>query len=508
MLSITIPIRRILHTTHKPKPNSIISLFATVSSPPSNNLTNPNPPPPLDPLISDAVSILTHHRSKSRWSTLRSLNPSGFTPSQFSDITLLLRNNPRLSLRFFLFTRRHGLCTHDITSCSTLVHVLSRSRLKTQACEIIRLALRLSSAAAGEDTGDQRVYKLFNSLIKTYNRCGSAPFVFDLLIKSCLDSKLIDGAIMIARKLRSKGINLQISTCNALIYEVSRRKSGLIGYNLYIELFCYKEDETTKKNVAKIRPNANTFNSMLVSFCREGETDMVEKVWREMVELGCDPNGYSYSVLIETYCARGMMCEAEKTWEEMKFKGDVTVYNTMIGGYCDNLEVLKAKELFVEMGLKGIECTSLTYDHLINGYCKANDFDSGLVVYRETKRKGFEVKGLTIEALVERLCEDRNKGRDVVVEVADIVKDAVRESEFYPNRKCYELLIKRLCEEGMMERALNIQAEMVGRGFKPSQEIYKAFIEGYRRSGDEEKSALLALEMVESLKLRTQEEER
>ncbi|WZZ03040.1 hypothetical protein YC2023_088961 [Brassica napus] len=488
-------LKRILHRTLNPKPDSThsssISLFTTVSSPPSDP-SNPTSPP--DPLVTDAVSILTHHRSKSRWSTLRSLTPSGFTPSQFSDIALRLRNNAHLSLRFFLFTRRNSLCSHDVDSCSTLIHILSRSRLKSHARDVLRLALRIPSS-------EDRVPKVFRSLIKSYNRCGSAPFVFDLLVKSCLDSKEIDGAVMVMRKLKSRGINLQITTCNALISEVSRRRDASTGYKLYREVFGLDEAN-------KVKPNVNTFNLMMVSFYREGETEMVERIWREMEEeVGCFPNVYSFSVLMETYCFRGMMVEAERVWEEMRLKGvvyDVVAYNTMIGGLCSNLEVTKAKKLFEDMGSKGLECTSLTYDHLVRGYCKVKDVDSAMVAYREMESKSFVAEGLTIEALVEGLC-DGNKER--VVEAAEIVKEAVRESEFCPSRKCYELLIKRLCEEGKMDRALSIQAEMVGRGLKPSQETYKAFIDGYGRAGDEETSSLLAIEMAESLKLRDEEEE-
>ncbi|KAL1200862.1 Pentatricopeptide repeat-containing protein [Cardamine amara subsp. amara] len=475
-------LKRILNPTRKPKPDSTLSIafLTTVPSPPS---------PPLDPLISDAVSILTHHRSKSRWSTLRSLYPTGFSPSQFSEITLRLRNNPHLTLRFFIFTRRYTLCTHDIDSYSTLIHIFARSRLKSHASDVIRLALRLAD-----------VTKVFRSLIKSYNRCGSAPFVFDLLIKSCVDSKDIDGALMIVRKLKSRRINPQISTCNALISEVSKRRDASLGYKLYREVFGLDDED-------KLKPNVTTFNLMMVSFYREGETDMVENIWREMEGLGCFPNAYSYSVLMEAYCARGLMSEAEKIWVEMKVKGvvyDVVAYNTMIGGLCSNFEVAKANEIFMEMGLKGIECTCLTYEHLVNGYCKVGDVDSALVVFREMKRKGFEVEGLTIEALVEGMCDDKNGDR--VVEAAEIVKDAVKKCEFCPSRKCYELLIRRLCEEGKMDRALNIQAEMVGRGFKPSQETYRAFIDGYGTVGDEETSALLAIEMDESLKLRAEED--
>ncbi|KAL4302653.1 hypothetical protein GQ457_10G022120 [Hibiscus cannabinus] len=81
-----------------PSPPSSSSSAAAVpdTSPPSEQ---PDP-------ISTVTSILTHHRSKSRWSTVLTLFPSGFTPSQFSQITLQLKNNPHLALRFFLFTKQ------------------------------------------------------------------------------------------------------------------------------------------------------------------------------------------------------------------------------------------------------------------------------------------------------------------------------------------------------------------------------------------------------------------
>ncbi|CAH8286287.1 unnamed protein product [Eruca vesicaria subsp. sativa] len=304
------------------------------------------------------------------------------------------------------------------------------------------------------------------------------------------------------RKLKSRGISLQISTRNALILEVSRRRDASTGYKLCRQVFGLDD-----VSVDKIKPNVNTFNLMMVSFYRKGKTEMVERIWREMdEEVGCVPNAYSYSVLMETYFGRGMMIEAEKIWEKMRLKRvvyDVVAYNTMIGGLCSNLEVTKAKELYGEMGSRQIDCTSLTYDHLVRGYCKVKDVDSAMVVYREMKRKSFEAESLTIESLVEELCDD-NKER--AVEAAEIVKEAVRESEFLPSQKCYELLIKRLCVKGKMDRALSIQAEMVGRGFKPNQETSNAFIDGYGRAGDEDTSSLLAIEMAESLKLIAEEE--
>ena len=61
---------------------------------------------------------------------------------------------------------------------------------------------------------------LKNVFVKTHRECDSAPFVFDLLIKSCLELERIDGSLEIVRMLRSKGISPSIRTCNTLICEV------------------------------------------------------------------------------------------------------------------------------------------------------------------------------------------------------------------------------------------------------------------------------------------------
>ncbi|XP_010526935.1 PREDICTED: pentatricopeptide repeat-containing protein At2g15980 [Tarenaya hassleriana] len=509
---MSVPIlRRILDPTltRKPGPESAVSLLFlnTVVSPPSDR----SGVPAVDTLVSDAVSILTHHRSKSRWSTLRSLFLSGFTAEQFSEIAIRIRNNPHLALRFFLFTRRHSLCPHDLHSCTVLVHILARSRLRRHACELTRLAVRLAgegtvSVSTAGGTEVECVSMVLRSLIQTYNRCGSAPFVFDLLIKSCLDSKLIDGAVMVMRKLRSKGISPQISTCNALVAEVCRRRGAYDGCKLYREVFGLDDGlEEAVKWVARVKPNAHTFNSMMVSFYREGEMEMVEEIWREMEEVGCCPNSYSYSVLMEMYCRRGMVSEAEKMWEEMRIKGlnyDIVAYNTLIGGLCRSGETARAEELVREMGSKGIESTSMTYEHLVRGYCKVKDMDSAMLVYRDMRRKSFWPEGSTIEALVEGLCEKQR-----VEEASEMMKAAGRDFGFCPNQKCYMLWIKGLCREGKMEKALSTQAEMVGRGFGPNRETYEAFIHGYVKAGDVEMAALLRKEMAEYLEGREEEEE-
>ncbi|GFS41185.1 tetratricopeptide repeat (TPR)-like superfamily protein [Actinidia rufa] len=458
-----------------------------------SSLSPPPPPPPTtsETLVSAVVSILKHHRSKSRWTQILSLYPTGFTPSASAQITLRLRNTPHLALRFFLFTLRRSLCPHSLLSYSALIHTLSRSRLKSQTLTLIQSALRKFS-----ESPPQKTPKLFETLVKTYREYDSAPFVFELLIKACLRSNRVDEAIEITRMLRSRGIFPTVRTCNSLIRSVLRCRGCYAGYDLYKEVFGFDGEVKSSVGVGKIVPNVHTFNVIMLGSYQDGVRENVEEIWEEMGELGCEPNAYSYSILMAGYCEDGKMGEAVILCEEMGIKGvkpDAVVYNTMIGGFCRIGEVGRAEELFREMGLSGLESSCVTFEHLIIGYCKIGDVDSAILVYKDMCRRGLRPESLTVDAVVGGLCEEKR-----VSEALEFLGVAMRKHEMVPKRKSYEVLIKGLCQEARVEEALKLQAEMVGKGFEPNLEIYNAFIDASMKEENNELAEMLKKEMLET----------
>jgi pentatricopeptide repeat protein len=73
-----------------------------------------------------------------------------------------------------------------------------------------------------------------------------------------------------------------------------------------------------------------------------------------------------------------------------------------------------------------------------------------------------------------------------------VLREEMRREEFAPTRKSYEVLIKGFCDEGEVEVAIKLQAEMAGKGFNAGSEVYRAFICAYEKSQD--------YEMVENLR--------
>ncbi|KAK1423856.1 hypothetical protein QVD17_19165 [Tagetes erecta] len=433
--------------------------------------------------ITTAISILKHHRSKSRWTHLRTLFPSGFTPSQFSQITLQLRNNPHLSLTFFQFTIQHSLCHHTLLSYASIIHTLARSRQKSQTLTLIRSAIHKF------DDPNNNVL-LFETLVKTYRMFDSAPFVFDLLIKACVQSKRVEQAIEIVRMLRCKGINPLISTCNSLILCVCKYSGSIAGYEIYCELF---GDKVVAPGVKIVVPNVHTYNIIMHALYTDGLIENLEQVWSDMIVNNCVPSEYSYSVLMAAYCDNGRMEDAIRVWEEMGNNGlehDVMAYNTMIGGFCEAGDIHKAEEFVKEMGLSEKKSSSVTYEHLIKGYCKIGDVDSAMLLYKDMCRKGFTPIGFIVDLLIKELCVS-NK----VSEALMVSRFAV-ENNVVVNGGSYEFLIKGLCSEGRMEESMKLQAEMLGKGYEPNSEIYAAFISGYEKEGNFELAGKLRTELL------------
>lgn len=336
------------------------------------------------------------------------------------------------------------------------------------------------------DTQQENPVALLEALIKTYRACDSAPFVFDLLVQACIESKKIDRVLEIYAILKSKNVILRTSTCNSLIELVSKSRGCFAGYDLYREIF-----GTEGRNCLhdrRVSPNANTLNVVMVGFYRGGLVDKVEGVWEEFARVGCVPNMYSFCVLIAAYCDDRRMEDAMRVWDEMEDKGfnhDAVAYNTLIGGFCRVGEVERAEEIYREMVMKGVESTCATYEHLIKGYCEIGDTDNAIILHKDMCRKNFCPNNSTVNVIIRSLC-DKNE----ISAASEFWSMAAKKNGAFLEKENYENLIKGLCGEGKMD-----EAEMVVKGFEPNSDMYGAFIDGYEIQGNETMASKLRKEM-------------
>ncbi|KAG8055130.1 hypothetical protein GUJ93_ZPchr0001g32845 [Zizania palustris] len=162
-------------------------------------------------------------------------------------------------------------------------------------------------------------------------------------------------------------------------------------------------DEMCKKGV---KPNATTFNSAIAGFYKEERFDDVGKVIELMKKHGCGESLPVYNVRVQGLCKLGRSGEAKALLNEMVKKGTKpswTTYNHLIYGFCKEGNLDEAKRLYKEMGKKGLVGGSSFYFTLIYYLCKGGDFDAAIGVYNEVAARNWVPCFSTMKMLVNGL---------------------------------------------------------------------------------------------------------
>ncbi|KAL0348387.1 UNVERIFIED_CONTAM: Pentatricopeptide repeat-containing protein [Sesamum angustifolium] len=357
-------------------------------------------PPPLsgDALVSAAVSILKHQRSKSRWSNLRSLltatKDKRLTASQFSEIAVQLRNNAHLAMRFFQFTVDHSLSSHSLYSYATVIHILARSRLKLHALNLIKSAMCRFPEAQQQVPATP--VAILEALIITYRACASAPFVFDLLVRACLESKKIDIAVEIYAILKSKNVYLRTRTCNSLIESVTKSRAYCDDRRMKDAMSLWEEMESRGLN-----HDAVAYNTVIGGFCGVGEVGRAEEIYREMVMKGVESTCITFEHLINGYCKTGDFDSVTMLYKDMCRKnfcpGSSTV-NVIIKSLCDKNKISAASE-FHRMAVKkhDVVLEKENYENLMRGLCQEGKTEEALKLQVEMVGKGFRPNSVGME---------------------------------------------------------------------------------------------------------------
>lgn len=446
------------------------SLHSSVTRPVSVN-SHPSPSPDTS-LVDKAIAVLkgqcTIH--------LNSLAPQ-FTPESASELLVKSQFDKILCLQFIAWSRRRRFFTVECKCVS--LHILTRFKVFKTAQTI--------AAEVAVVTGDDGGGFVFQCLKDSYFACNSSSAVFDLVVKSYSQLKMINTAMNIIHLVKSNGFMPSVLAYNSVLHEIIRASS-----NGHIDLAQKLYEDMISSGIS---PNVYTYNILIRCFCSNGNIEKGLQFFDKMAEKGCLPNVVTYNTLIDSYCKMGKISEAFKLLKDMSDRNlepSLITYNMIINGLCKEGRMKETSEVLDELKQKGLTPNEITYNTLINGYCREGNFHQALVLHSDMLRNGLSPCVVTYTSLINSMCKARNMQR------AMELFDQMCGRGLYPNQRTYTTLICGFSQQGCMVEAYELLNKMTDSGFSPSIVTYNALINGHCVLGRTEDALKVIEDMSQS----------
>ncbi|XP_047978563.1 pentatricopeptide repeat-containing protein At1g62910-like isoform X2 [Salvia hispanica] len=306
--------------------------------------------------------------------------------------------------------------------------------------------------------------------------CKLDVYAYNIVIDGLCKNRKVDDALQLFSTLGDKGISPDVVTYNSIIEGLCNHSRGkeaedmlrkmisikvfpdVVTCSIFVDALCREgrmeeaEHMLVKMRQIDVQPNIVTYNALINGYCLQGEMDKARNIFQLAVKSGIKSDVTSYSSLMNGYCKMGRIDEVCHLFTMIRAKGlkrNVVSYSIMLealfhDGQCEEglklfkeMEALQvypntttygillhegrigeAKDLMVQMVIKGCLPDSVTYNIYVQALLRRSKMDDVILVLKEmTARGGCPLGATTFEMLIEPL---RREGKDSVL--FDLVK--------------------------------------------------------------------------------------
>ncbi|KAM3755306.1 hypothetical protein ACB098_02G030900 [Castanea mollissima] len=206
-------------------------------------------------------------------------------------------------------------------------------------------------------------------------------------------------------------------------------------------------------------PSIATWNSALLGCLKVRRTDLVWKLYKEMVE------------------------------SSVVAKVDVETVGYLIRAFCEDNKVSKGYELLRQVLEDGLDPGNAAFNDLISGFCKERQYSKVSELLHTMIAKNRDPDIFTYQEVINGLCKQRKQ-----LEAFRVFND-LKDRGYAPDRVMYTTMIHGLCKMGWLGDARKLWFEMIQKGFIPNEYTYSALIHGYFKVGNLEEARNLYKEM-------------
>lgn len=213
------------------------------------------------------------------------------------------------------------------------------------------------------------------------------------------------------------------------------------------------------------RPSIETWNFALQSCLKFGRTDLIWKLYEEMIEAGVqkDVGIETVGYLIQAFCSDNKVSRAYELLRQALEDGLAPcndAFNKLISGFCEEEDYDRVSELLHTMIARNRTPDIFTYQKIINGLCKKGKQLEAFEVFNVLKDRGYAPDKVMYTTMIVGLCKMRWLGdaKKLWLEMID--------KGFLPNEYTYNTLINGFCKIGKLDEASKLCKEMHDRGYK------------------------------------------
>ncbi|MCH98124.1 pentatricopeptide repeat-containing protein, partial [Trifolium medium] len=229
-----------------------------------------------------------------------------------------------------------------------------------------------------------------NALIDMYGKCGSLSEAkkvlegmpqkdcvsWNSIINACAANGMMLEALDLLQNMLMSELEPNVVTWTAVIGGFSRNGCDVESVELFARMVG-----------AGVAPNARTLASVLPACSRMKRLCLGKELHGYIVRHELFTNGFVVNALVDMYRRCGDMKSAFEMFSKYVRKCAAS-YNTMIVGYSENRNIIKAKELFDQMEQEGEERDRISWNCMISGYVDNFMLDEALILFRDLLTNG------------------------------------------------------------------------------------------------------------------------
>jgi pentatricopeptide repeat protein len=229
-------------------------------------------------------------------------------------------------------------------------------------------------------------------------------------------------------------------------------------------------------------PNARVYTTLMKGYMNAGRVEDVVTMLRAMrreaeTAPASRPDHVTYTTVVSALAAAGDMARAHAVLDEMAAAGvpaNRVTYNILLKGYCQQLQISKARELFQEMVTDaGIQPGVVTYNTLMDGCVLTDDSTGALAFFNEMRSRGIAPTTVSYTTLMKAFAMS---GQPKMAH--KVFEEMERDPRVAVDRAAWNMLVEGYCRLGLVETAKQVVERMKERGVQPDVATYGSLAKG------------------------------